>query len=206
LLLGCSSRGVSVGSEELCTADAELARASTASSLAVSSCATLGKNQLVDASFEAPPVARCGSTDYCFFAVNDVPGWSTTSDASVIEIWADGYQGVPADEGQQFAELDAQSQDTLWQDLALTPGQLMYWAFSHRGRDGIDSMELRIGPPEKPSSQGVFSSPNNKWTRYRGLYLVGPNETTTRFALVSRSGMTRGNFVDDVIFSVVDQP
>jgi hypothetical protein len=203
--LGCSSRGVSVGTEELCTLEPTLAAASKASEMSVSTCATLGKNQLANAGFEAPPVAPCASSGYCFFPASDVPGWSTTSDMAIIEIWGDG-QDLAADEGQQFAELDAESQDTLWQDLSLTPGRLMYWAFSQHGRDGIDSLELRIGPPEKPHSQGIFSSPNHKWSRYRGLYRVGASETTTRFALVSRSGTTRGNLVDDAIFALVDEP
>jgi hypothetical protein len=202
LLLGCSARGVSVGSEELCQPDRELAAAAVASDVTVSTCATLGENELEDAGFEAP---LCMNDAPCQLSASDVPAWSTTSITPVIELWVDGQDGVPADAGQQFAELDATSQDTLSQELALTPGQLMYWAFSHRGRDGIDSLELRIGPPGKLRSQGIFSAPDDEWRRNRGLYRVGAGETTTQFALVSRSGTTRGNFVDDVIFAVVDE-
>lgn len=202
LLLGCSARGVSVGSEELCSADPELAAAAEASEVTVSSCATLGENQLKDAGFEAP---SCMKAAPCQLPASDVPAWTTTSITPVIELWVDGQAGVPAYEGQQFAELDATSQDTLSQDVALAPGQLMYWAFSHRGRDGIDSLELRIGPQGELRSQGIFSAPNDEWRRNSGLYRVGDGETTTQFALVSRSGTTRGNFVDAVVFAVVDE-
>ena len=202
LLLGCSARGVSVGSEEQCEPDPELAAAAKASELTVSTCARFGENQLEDAGFEEP---SCLNDAPCQFPASDVPAWSTTSITPVIELWVDGQEGVPTEQGQQFAELDADSQDTLSQDVSLSPGQLVYWAFSQRGRDGIDSLELRIGPPDKLHSQGVFSAPNDEWRRYSGLYRVGAGETTTQFALVSRSGTTRGNFVDDVVLALVDE-
>jgi hypothetical protein len=111
---------------------------------------------------------------------------------------------APAYEGKQLVELDASTQDTVFQDLALSSGQLLYWSLAHRGRNGVDTMELLIGPPEAPVSQRVLESPADTWTSYSGLYRVGRNESVTRFALASRSGTTEGNLVDAVTFAPVE--
>ena len=204
-LLGCDARGVSLGSEELCILDPRFASLTTnPTGEQLSTCATLGENVLRNAGFESPVVGDCQGGFFCEFPVADVGGWNTTSDAQVVEIWHDGYHDVPAPDGGQFAELDAMSQDTLSQDVALAPGQLMYWSLLHHGRNGIETMEVLIGPPEAPLSQEVFSSPADAWYTHSGVYRVGPTEKVTRFALRSRTGTMEGNLVDAVVFAPVE--
>lgn len=202
LLLGCDARGVRVGTEELCVADRDLELAQADSTESVSNCARIGKNQLQNANFEGPSVT-CENGLFCQFPVAEV-GWQSSSEPQLIEVWNDGYHGVPAPEGNQFVELDATSQDTLWQDLELPPGQLMYWSFLHRGRNGIESVELQLGPPDAVTSQGIFNSPADAWYPYSGLYRTAEDETVTRFALVSRTGLAEGNLIDAVVFAPVD--
>jgi len=205
LASACDPRGVSLGTEQLCVADPELVVAAMESTEAVSTCARIGKNQLVDPGFETPPVtAACQNGNFCQFPATEVESWQTSSAIQVIEIWHDGHMGVPAPAGNQFAELNATSPDTLWQDLALSPGQLMYWSFLHRGRNGIESVELRLGPVDAEVSQGVFSSAEDAWYPYSGLYRVGDDELLTRFALVSRTGAAEGNLIDSVVFAPVN--
>lgn len=208
LALGCDARGVSLGTEELCVLDPRLAVAEArAGDERVSTCARIGENQLANAGFETPLIAACPTAEdgpYCEFPAANVAGWQTSSLDQVIEIWQDQYHGVPAGEGNQFAELDATSPDTLWQDLELAPGQLMYWSFLHHGRNGIESLELLIGPPEAPVSQGVFASDADGWHSYRGLYQVAEDAgKVTRFALASRTGLAEGNLVDAIVFAKV---
>ena len=206
LALGCDARGVSLGTEELCVLDDRLAVAE-AHSNPVSTCARIGDNQLVNAGFETPLISSCPVVEdgpYCEFPAANVAGWQTSSNGQVIEIWHDLYHGVPATEGSQFGELDAMSPDTLWQDLELPPGQLMYWSFLHHGRNGIESLELLIGPPDAPVSQGVFASDADAWHSYSGLYRVAEDaESVTRFALASRTGLAEGNLVDSIVFAKV---
>jgi hypothetical protein len=204
-LLGCDARGVSLGSEELCVLDPRFA-AVTANPTdePISTCATLGENALLNAGFESPVVGNCEDVSFCQFPAADVSGWNTTSDTQVIEIWQDGYRDVPAPDGSQFAELDATSQDTLSQDVALSPGTLMYWSLLHRGRHGIETMEVRIGPPGATHRQDIFSSAADAWYPHSGVYRVGPAETLTRFALASLTGATEGNLVDAVVFAPVE--
>ena len=207
-LLGCDAHGVDVGTEELCVKDPRLvpAEARPGSEL-VSSCAQIGGNLLQNAGFEAPVVPpTCHESGlFCQFPAAEVMGWDTNSAEQVIEIWLDGYQSVDTPEGTQFGELDARSRDTLTQDVALMPDQLVFWSLLHRGRTGIDSMELRIGPPEALVSQATISSPEDAWYEYSGLYRVGASELTTRVALVSRNGDEEGNLVDAVVLAPVSQ-
>jgi hypothetical protein len=207
-LLGCDAHGVNVGTEELCRKDPRLVAAEERpGSEQVSSCAEIGENLIVNPGFETPVVPpTCHESGlFCQFPAAEVTGWATNSADQVIEIWLDGHQSVDAPEGNQFGELDARSRDTLTQDVAVTPGQLMYWSILHRGRTGIDSMELRLWPPEAVVTQATLSSPEDAWYEYSGLYRVGDSELTTRVALVSRNGDEEGNLVDVVVLAPVSE-
>jgi hypothetical protein len=205
-LFGCEPFGVSLGSQELCIADSRLVDpALRDAGETLSSCAVLGDSVLVNAGFESPVVGPCQGGFFCQFAATDVAAWQTSSSAQLIEIWHDGHRDVPAPEGAQYVELDAVSPDTLWQDLQLEPGSLMYWSLLHRGRNGVESFELLIGPPDAPVSQAEPASADDAWHPYSGLYRVGPSETTTRFALASRFGTSEGNLVDALYFAPVDE-
>lgn len=200
LTLGCDARGIRVGTQELCVAEEALLAAEARSTEVVSTCARIGENQLQNGDFELP-VCDAG---FCQFPVGDTGGWQSSSETQVIEVWSDGYHGVAAPEGRQFVELDANSRDTLWQELELPPNQLMYWSFLHRGRNGLERVELFIGPPDALASRGAFESPASAWRSYSGLYRVGANEPVTHFALASNSGLAEGNLVDLVVFAPVD--
>jgi uncharacterized repeat protein (TIGR01451 family) len=133
-----------------------------------------------------------------------VPGWSTTATDGLIELWSNGFQGVPAFEGRQFAELNATQASTLFQDLPTTPGQQLFWRLAHRGRSGVDTMQLRIGPPgQPPNFTQQMSDGNTAWVVYTGTYTVPPGQTVTRFAFAAVSavgGPTVGNFLDGIFF------
>jgi len=67
---------------------------------------------LVNGSFEQPTVTS--PSKYQLFSdasqtadPNHVPGWLTTGRDHKIEIWKSGMLGVSADDGVQFAELNA---------------------------------------------------------------------------------------------------
>ncbi|TWV55579.1 DUF11 domain-containing protein [Streptomyces misionensis] len=133
-----------------------------------------------------------------------VPGWLTTATDHLIEIWHDGFNGVPAAEGVQFAELNANQVSTLYQDLPTTPGATLYWRLHHRGRAGQDTMALDIGAPGKTVQQRTFTDGNTAWGFYTGTYTVPAGQTTTRFAFRSISAAggdpTVGNFLDGIFF------
>ncbi|MCU1417071.1 MAG: hypothetical protein JWP32_1245 [Schumannella sp.] len=151
---------------------------------------------LVNGSFETPAFfSGVIITDQ-----SNVPGWSTTAGDGQIELWEQSM-GVPPGSGNQFAELNANVVSTLYQDLATVPGQTLRWQLQHRGRAGVDVMQVSLGAPAGPLvTQAVMSDGNTAWGTYSGLYTVPVGQTTTRFAFESISsvgGASFGNFLDD---------
>lgn len=161
---------------------------------------------LTNGGFEKPTVASGFALlpDASTGQANAVPGWRTTATDHQIEIWHTGFNGVPAAEGTQFAELNANQVSALFQDVATTPGSVLHWRLSHRGRQGVDTMALDIGTPGALVQQRTFSDGNTAWGNYSGTYTVPAGQTTTRFSFrsVSAAGGNQGigNFLDGISF------
>jgi hypothetical protein len=137
-----------------------------------------------------------------------VEGWSTTATDKEIEIWQNGFSGVHAHRGQQFAEINANQTAALYQDLTTTPSSTMFWSFAHRGRTGVDTIALLVGPLNGPYTKlGEFSTGTNAWSVYQGEYVVPAGQTQTRFfyqAVTTANGNnTTGNFLDDIQFGSI---
>jgi hypothetical protein len=95
-----------------------------------------------------------------------IDGWSTNNDASnhriEIQRYRTGYgpqssqsggntfdnTGPDSANGDYFAEINAESLGTLYQDVKTIPGTRLRWRMYHRGRavSGVDEMKVRIGP------------------------------------------------------------
>ena len=109
-----------------------------------------------------------------------VVGWRTTGINGIIEFWYNGYSGAFANAGKTHAELNADQVSALYQDIDTIPGMLLYWALAHRGRAGVDVMELRIGPPNATVLQRQMSDGNTLWGRHSGTYIVPAQQFVTR--------------------------
>ena len=137
------------------------------------------------------------------YAEADVPGWDTTAADDRIELWRSGFGGVDSFTGNQHAELNANVPGAFFQDLATTPSSTVLWSFAHRGRAGVDTAEVLIGPPGGPlDSQGTFSTGNADWDVKRGSYVVPAGQAVTRFQFLTVSTASGspsiGNFIDEV--------
>ena len=94
-----------------------------------------------------------------------VPSWNTTAFQGKIElfkkntgIYINGVILEPKD-GTYAAELNADEESTLYQNVKTTPSSVYKWGLDHGGRNGTDTMALVIGPkqsvdPSKPSKEG----------------------------------------------------
>lgn len=136
----------------------------------------------------------------------DVPGWRTLGPTGAIELWQSVTSGVPAYEGQQFNEVQGHSLHSIYQDVASVPGSTIRWQFAHRGREGNDTIEVRMGSATSTLAQGQFTSGTTSWRIYSGTYVVPANQTTTRFELKpisSVGGDSVGNLVDAASLSVL---
>ncbi len=153
---------------------------------------TLAKAQIqrsfINPSFEQPVFGSTGQQ--CYVQVNPsvIPGWETTHGSvragggscsgytspgvvPLIEIWTTGFIGVstattPTSGGNQFAELNAEQNSQLYQNLCLYNGETISFSFLHRGRGSTtvpDVANFLIGLNTDPSPDifGKFSTTSN---------------------------------------------
>ncbi len=139
--------------------------------------------------------------------------WSTTATDNLIEIWHSGATagdpppGVIAAEGSYFVELNATQPSTLYQDIKTYSGEVLNWSLSHRGRAGIDTMQVLIGAPGSEEVQETITD-DTIWKNYSGTYTVPEGQTVTRFGFKAVStaagNLSIGNFLDNIVFSSAD--
>ncbi len=142
------------------------------------------------------------SSGWGLYNEDAVPGRETTATDNKIEMWVSGFQGVPAQEGRQFFELNANQVAALYQELCLEPGATIYWSVWHRGRTGVDVAEVKIGGSiESAEIQATMSDGTSGWGHYSGSYNVPSDQTTTFFVFESvssaSSSQSVGNFLDN---------
>ena len=102
-----------------------------------------------------------------------VPSWNTTAFEGKIELfrkntgtYINGVTLEPKD-GTYAAELNADEESTLYQNVKTTPSSVYKWGLDHGGRNGTDIMALVIGP-----KQGVDPSKPNKNGRDQFMQMV----------------------------------
>ena len=96
---------------------------------------------------------------------NNIPYWNTTAFDKQIEMfrtntgtYINGVTLTPTD-GSYAAELNANEESTLYQNVNTSPLSVYEWGLDHGARNGTDTMALVIGPkqsvdPSKPSKAG----------------------------------------------------
>jgi hypothetical protein len=166
---------------------------------------------LTNGGFESFPVVGYG-----FYSGSGDPttGWATTAPDNTLEIWSDGFLGVPAYEGSYFAELNANYASTLYQEVnGLGDFNSINWHFAHRGRDGVDTMRLTItdlgadqvygNGDDVTIVQQEYSAGNTAWVFNSGTIISIGNKTRFAFEAVSAvGGTTQGNLIDDCDFGL----
>ncbi len=155
---------------------------------------------LCNPDFENPPG---GGWD--MFTNATFPCWRTTEQDSDIERWVSGFNGVPAYSGDYFIELNAYyNGKTLYQNFTVAPGTPLKISFAHRGRAGVDTMSVAIGPVGgKDTILGTYADSTLAWGYYHLNYTIPlglGNQYSIRFisvyAALNIQGI--GNFLDDV--------
>ncbi|MGN0984844.1 MAG: hypothetical protein ACI4OI_08360, partial [Gemmiger sp.] len=119
-------------------------------------------NKLQNGSFEE------GQTfTNAYLQTSTVANWNTTAFQGKFELFRDNpntyltnpnIRLTPTD-GSYAAELNADEESTLYQNVKTTPSSVYEWGLDHGARNGKDIMALVIGPmqsekPSKPSKDG----------------------------------------------------
>jgi hypothetical protein len=157
------------------------------------------------------------NADFPDASSNPAGGWFTTEADHLIEVWGSGWDGVPAYAGNDFVELNANAVGTLYQDASgIAAGSQVGFSFAHRGRLGVDTMQLVI---TDLGADGIFgtsddttlfsqqySDGNTAWGAYMNVAPITALGHTIRFSYESISAAggdpTFGNFLDDAHFGV----
>ncbi|WP_132253721.1 Ig-like domain-containing protein, partial [Methylobacterium segetis] len=166
-------------------------------------------DNFTNGSFEQP-----GEPPNSYTLVDDssVPGWKTTASDHKIEIWGTGWNGVPAYEGNQFAEINATEVAALYQDFDASPGSIISLDFAHRGRLGVDTMRVVVTDLGADGVYGTgddlalldknYFDGNAAWGAYHEelSQSASGNKLRFEFRSVSAEGNdpTYGNFVDGI--------
>ncbi|KAI9549916.1 hypothetical protein GHT06_004501 [Daphnia sinensis] len=168
-------------------------------------CSSPCPQPIINGGFESPNYT---ATNY--YMSTSIPGWKTTNSDSQIELWVGGFNGVPAAEGDQIAELNANQIGVLYQKLCVIPGSTISWSVKHRGRDGIDVAEVQFGPSVAGATT-VKSMSDDKlaWGTHTGTYQIPLNQTETYIVFkpisVTGGSLASGNLLDDVQITVINQ-
>jgi len=178
---------------------------------------TYGQNLLINPGFELSPT---GSAVQSFaggsintYLESDITGWNTTANDDRIEIWSSA-SGVLPYEGNYFAEINANSVATLYQDVSMVDGTEVDFLFSHRGRTGVDYTRFSITYNGADDIYGtaddqvmvdfVGGADSTAWEEHWGHDVFTSEDGTYRFAFEALSTAngndTTGNFLDAFAF------
>ena len=123
---------------------------------------SVNSKNLLNGSFEE---GQTWEKDYYQLDQDAVPAWNTTAFEGKIELlqkntgtYITNVTLEPSD-GDYAAELNADEESTLYQNVSTTPSSVYKWGIDHGGRNGTDTMALVIGPgqdidPSKPNKDG----------------------------------------------------
>ncbi|PAE15831.1 hypothetical protein CHH91_12805, partial [Virgibacillus sp. 7505] len=175
---------------------------------------------LINGSFEEPEGPGTYDNSIAgggYYYADTVPGWQTTdvnrTPRGIIQIMDPARpstipSNTPNKENltSRFAELNADTNSMLYQELPTTPGQTIYWRIKHRGWSGVDTMSVNIGSvtadPFNTTPEIKRISTGTTWETYTGTYTVPAGQTTTRFGFkaisTSTGALAFGNYLDDI--------
>ena len=148
---------------------------------------------------------------------DSIGGWCTTATAKKVEIGClkkSNAYGLPEQvvskvyvrDGAQFAELNANQESTLYQYISTESGKKYEWSLSHRGRNGVDTMALVIGPKQEYDPKKVSKNSRDQlmqivdWVKGQSDVViegVGEEGCSERITLFTAPFNDKGGFTSD---------
>ena len=126
-------------------------------------------------------------------------GWFTNDQ---LEIWGNGFNTVPAYQGNNFIELNANNiypaRHEIRQVISTIPGNTYQWQIAHRGRLGVDMATIQFG---NGAPIQMVTGPS-AWQVYSGSYMATGATTTVLIKAVTIG--SAANFLDDFQFMGMD--
>lgn len=157
---------------------------------------------IVNPGFEQPSL---GCTN-CFnlFPDANVAGWNTTDPTAVIEIWGTNFQSKTSHSGNQFAEINANNSAFLYQELCLTPNEVVNYSIWYLKRTAsTEQMKAQLTELNNAViSQSVTYTATNTWTNYTGTLTNNGTGGLKRIGFVAVTAGSTGNLIDDITISL----
>jgi len=129
-----------------------------------------------------------------------IPYWDTTNPDGTIEIWPNGFEGVPSYQGSTFAEVQStESYQALYQNFSVGVGEQYQIQFAHRGRNLFPNT-MQVALSGVSSGIVFFSTVYTGSTSSWDFHLINFTATESEYNLIF-SGLTEtdgGNFIDAV--------
>ena len=154
---------------------------------------------IVNGDFEMNAVA---SNRFQLISEANVPGWLTTDSKNEIEIWGNGFLGRNSFSGSNFAEINANSAGSLYQEISTNPNNYVIWSVAHQGRNSnTETIQVRVG--SSLSSSTILTQQtaiNGVWSFYTGVYIVPLGQVSSTFFFNAVGGGASGNLIDNVSF------
>ncbi len=133
------------------------------------------------------------------YSLRAAPLGAWYSQSGVIELWGNGWSGVPAAEGSNFIELNANGADVVYQDVPTVVGESYRCMVAHRGRTGVNTAFLEL---VDPPMQTAMVTDRFSWAYYSLDFVA--TQPMTRVRLVSGNAGSVANFLDDFSVNLID--
>lgn len=166
---------------------------------------TSGTRKLLNGSFEEK---QTFTNAYSQPDQSKVPAWNTTAYQGKIELFRKNPSTYIKDvvleptDGTYAAELNADEESTLYQNVYTTPSSIYEWGLDHGARNQRDIMALVIGPkqdvdPSKPSKAGRDQFMQMvDWLNIDTETII-PGAEPIQYTVYSKKFSTKGTFVDN---------
>lgn len=158
---------------------------------------------LQNPSFEANDPAGPGAPNFEILPIASVQGWSSTT--GEIELWDSNFNGVPAYQGNVFAEMNANTNGTLFQNICLINGEPFGWTFAHRARAGGPATQTArfqvassTGTVIQTLATQSSTTANQVWNVNTGTATYTGTSGLQRVQFTTNDAGSFGNFLDAI--------
>jgi trimeric autotransporter adhesin len=158
---------------------------------------------LANPSFELNDPAGPGAPNYEIITNASVVGWDSTTNE--IELWDSNFLSVPAYDGNVFAEMNANVNGTLYQNICLITGEPIGWTFAHRARSDGPATQTAIFQVANSSGTVLQSLATQNSTTANQVWNVNTGSTTytgatglQRVQFTTSNTGSLGNFLDGI--------
>ncbi|MEW4448507.1 hypothetical protein [Qipengyuania sp. JC766] len=157
---------------------------------------------IINPSFESNDPNGPGAPSFIITPNGTVAGWNSTT--GEIELWDTNFNGVPAYQGNVFAEMNASAPGALYQTICMVNGEQIGWQFAHRARTGgaaTQTASFQIASQTGTLIQNLAtqsSTINNVWNLNTGQTTYNGPSGMQRVQFTTTNPGSFGNFLDDI--------